>query len=88
MKTITHIRESKFENYCDFCDKLESQCVCGPNEEVAANSVSGGGVDMNTTGVAYKHRDKRRKEDVNVMYRRSLGMRYIQSMIEKRKKTE
>ena len=39
MKTITHIRESKFENYCDFCDELESQCVCGPNEEVAANSV-------------------------------------------------
>ena len=88
MKTITHIREAKFENYCDFCDKLESQCVCGPNEEVAANSVSGGGVDMNINGFAYKNRDKRRKEDVEVMYRRSLGIRHIQSMIEKRKTTK
>ena len=52
-------------------------------EEVAANSVSGGGVDLTPF---YKKRDKRKREDVDTMYRRSLGLKHINAMIEKRKK--
>ncbi len=52
-------------------------------EEVAANSVAGGGVDLTPF---YKKRDKRKREDVDTMYRRSLGLKHINAMIEKRKK--
>ena len=56
--------------------------------EVAANSVAGGGVDMapNAGPMFFTRRDKRKKEDTERMYRRSLGMKFINAMIEKRKK--
>lgn len=40
-------------------------------KEEIANSVSGGGVDLNPTG--YKKRDKRNKCDVEQMFRRANG---------------
>jgi len=57
-------------------------------EEVAANSVAGGGVGMapNAGPMFFTRRDKRKKEDTERMYRRSLGMKFINAMIEKRKK--
>ena len=57
-------------------------------EEVAANSIAGGGVDMapNAGPTFFAKRDKRKKEDTEVMYRRSLGLRFINAMVEKRKK--
>ena len=48
-------------------------------EEVAANSVSAGGVDMNPTG--YTKRDKRRADDVEGMYRRNLGLTAIKKIM-------
>lgn len=52
---------------------------CVPKEDAAANSVAGGGVDMNPTGgsFAFVKRDKRKKEDVEQMYRRNVGTRKI-----------
>lgn len=57
-----------------------------PMEEVAANSVAGGGIDWNQTG--YKKRDKRKKYDVESMYRRSLGLKEIMKMINASKKVK
>ena len=42
------------------------------NEEVAANSVAGGGVDMNPTG-KIKKLDKRSRFAIEKMYKRSQG---------------
>jgi hypothetical protein len=44
------------------------------NEEAPANSVAGGGVDMNPTGRA-KKQDKRSRFDVMKMYRRASGVK-------------
>ena len=41
------------------------------NEEVAANAVAGGGVDMNPTGKPKKFNDGRSKYDVTKMFRRA-----------------
>ena len=48
---------------------------CVPKEEIAANSVGGGGVDMNTNGTpsAFVRRDKRKKNDAEQMYKRAKG---------------
>ncbi len=43
-------------------------------EEVAANSVAGGGVDMNPTGKT-KKMDRRSKYHVEKMFKRSQGSR-------------
>lgn len=43
------------------------------NEEAAANSVAGAGVDMNITG---KKHDKRSKWSLNHMFRRADGTKY------------
>lgn len=51
-------------------------------EEVAANSVAGGGVDMNPTG--YSKRDKRKREDTDAMYRRNLGLGAIKKIMKER----
>lgn len=53
-------------------------------DEVAANSAGSGGVDMNPTG--YSKADKRKKDGIEAMYRRSLGLIHIKKMIERRKK--
>lgn len=53
-------------------------------DEVAANSAGTGGVDMNPTG--YSKADKRKKDGIEAMYRRSLGLTPIKKMIERRKK--
>jgi hypothetical protein len=53
-------------------------------EEVAANSVAGGGVDLNPTG--YAKRDKRKKGDMERMYRRAQGMSFIEKLIKKHEK--
>lgn len=57
-------------------------------KEVAASSVAGGGVDLTPSAdqIFFKKRDKRKKEDTDSMYRRSLGLRHIKDMIERRKK--
>jgi hypothetical protein len=57
-------------------------------EEVAASSVAGGGVDLTPSAdqIFFKKRDKRKKEDTDSMYRRSLGLRHIKDMIERQKK--
>jgi hypothetical protein len=57
-------------------------------EEVAASSVAGGGVDLTPSAdqIFFKKRDKRKKEDTDAMYRRSLGLKHIKDMIERRKK--
>lgn len=54
------------------------------DEEVAANSVAGGGVDFNPTGMP--KRDKRKKDDVDRMYRRSVGIESIKKILAKRDK--
>lgn len=54
-------------------------------DEVAANSVAGGGVAMMDVPL-FKKRDKRRKEDTDTMYKRSLGLKHIRAMVERRKK--
>lgn len=51
-------------------------------EEVAANSVAGGGVDFNPTGVP--KRDKRKKQDTDRMYRRAIGLESIKKILAKR----
>ena len=43
-------------------------------EEVAANSVAGGGVDMNPTGKP-KKMDKRSRFSVEKMYKRAIGVK-------------
>ena len=53
-------------------------------DEVAANSAGSGGVDMNPTG--YSKADKRKKDGIEAMYRRSLGLIPIKKIIERRKK--
>jgi hypothetical protein len=53
-------------------------------DEVAANSAGSGGVDMSPNG--YSKADKRKKDGIEAMYRRSLGLRPIKKMIERRKK--
>ena len=53
-------------------------------EEAPANSVAGGGVDLNPTG--YAKRDKRKKGDMERMYRRAQGMSFIEKLIKKREK--
>jgi hypothetical protein len=56
-------------------------------QEVATNSVAGGGVDLSPgKKQIYKKRDKRRKEDTDSMYRRSLGLKSINAMLERLKK--
>ena len=42
-------------------------------EEVAANSIAGGGVDMNPTGVRVKKMDGRNKYSIGKMFRRNEG---------------
>ena len=42
-------------------------------EEVAANSVAGGGVDLSP--VVFKKKDKRRKYEIEQMFRRANGAR-------------
>lgn len=54
-------------------------------DEVAANAVAGGGVDLNPTG--YSKADKRKKDGIEAMYRRSLGLVPIKKMLEKRKQS-
>lgn len=56
--------------------------------EVAANAVAGGGIDLTPSAdqILFKKRDKRRKEDTDSMYRRSLGLKSIMAMLERRKK--
>ena len=53
-------------------------------EEVAANSVAGGGVDLSPNGMPKN--DKRKKNSITAMYRRSLGLGHINGIIERRKK--
>lgn len=57
-------------------------------EEVAASSVAGGGVDLTPSKdeILFKRRDRRRKEDTDSMYRRSLGLTSIKSMLERKNK--
>ena len=57
-------------------------------EEVAANAVAGGGVDLTPSAdqVYFKKRDKRKKEDTDSMYRRSLGLKHINAMLERKYK--
>ena len=57
-------------------------------KEVAASSVAGGGVDLTPSAdqIFFKKRDKRKKDDTDSMYRRSLGLKHIKDMIERRKK--
>lgn len=52
-------------------------------EEVAANSVAGGGVDLSPNGMPKN--DKRKKDSITAMYRRSLGLKHITDMVLKRK---
>lgn len=52
-------------------------------DELAANSVGGGGVDFNPTGKP--PRDKRKKDDTERMYRRSIGLESIRRMLKKRR---
>lgn len=52
-------------------------------EEVAANSVAGGGVDLNPTG--YAKRDKRKKCDIDKMFKRANGLGIIEKLMKKRK---
>ena len=56
-------------------------------KEIAASSVAGGGVDLTPTAnqIFFKKRDKRKKEDTDSMYRRSLGLSHINAMIERKK---
>lgn len=51
--------------------------------ELAANAVGGGGVDFNPTGAPA--RDKRKKNDTERMYRRSIGLESIRRMLKKRR---
>jgi hypothetical protein len=57
-------------------------------EEVAANAVAGGGVDLTPSAdqVYFKKRDKRKKEDSDSMFRRSQGLKFINAMLERKKK--
>lgn len=48
-------------------------------DEEIANSVGGGGVDMNPTG--YAKRDKRKKYDTEKMYRRNLGLSKVKETL-------
>ena len=56
-------------------------------KEIAASSVAGGGVDLTPSAnqIFFKKRDKRKKEDIDSMYRRSLGLSHINAMIERKK---
>ena len=56
--------------------------------ETAANAVAGGGVDLTPSAdqVYFKKRDKRKKEDTDSMYRRSLGLKHINAMLERKYK--
>lgn len=56
-------------------------------KEIAASSVAGGGVDLTPSAnqIFFKKRDKRKKEDTDSMYRRSLGLSHINAMIERKK---
>ena len=56
--------------------------------ETAANAVAGGGIDLTPSRdqIFFKKRDKRKKEDTDSMYRRSLGLKAINAMLERKKK--
>jgi len=55
--------------------------------ETAANAVAGGGVDLTPSKdeILFKRRDRRRKEDTDSMYRRSLGLQHINAMLERKR---
>lgn len=54
------------------------------SEEVVANSVATGGVDMNQDNFnGFKKRDKRCKYDVEQMYRRNTGLSGIKHLCKK-----
>ena len=64
-----------FKKYAEACWDGYKQGKEVPNcvpEEVAANSVAGGGVDMNPTGKP-KKMDKRSKYHIEKMFRRAQG---------------
>jgi hypothetical protein len=56
--------------------------------ETAANAVAGGGIDLTPSAnqIFFKKRDKRKKEDTDSMYRRSLGLKHINAMLERKYK--
>jgi len=57
--------------------------------ETAANAVAGGGVDLTPhkkSDFTYTRRDKRKREDTDSMYKRSLGLKHIKDMLERNKK--
>jgi hypothetical protein len=56
--------------------------------ETAANAVAGGGIDLTPSAnqIYFKKRDKRKKEDTDSMYRRSLGLKHINAMLERKYK--
>jgi hypothetical protein len=56
--------------------------------ETAANAVAGGGIDLTPSAnqIYFKKRDRRKKEDTDSMYRRSLGLKHINAMLERKYK--
>ena len=81
MKSFKQHVEACWDNYKQIGTKKKNgkevpNCV---PEDAAANSVAGGGVDMNPTG--YSKRDKRRKLDNEQMFRRANGTRKIKSIV-------
>lgn len=52
------------------------------NEEVAANSVAGGGVDLNPTG--YAKNDARKKCSIDAMFKRANGLKIIEKIMKAR----
>ena len=56
--------------------------------ETAANAVAGGGIDLtpSVNQIFFKKRDKSKKEDTDSMYRRSLGLKHINAMLERKYK--
>ena len=56
--------------------------------ETAANAVAAGGVDLTPSAnqIYFKKRDKRKKEDTDSIYRRSLGLKHINAMLERKYK--
>jgi len=74
MKTFKEYAEACWDDYKQVGTKKKNgkevpNCV---PEEVAANSVAGGGVDMNPTG-KIKKLDKRSRFAIEKMYKRSQG---------------
>ena len=55
-------------------------------EEVAANAVAGGGVDLTPSKdqVLFQKKDKRRKNDSDYMFRRAQGLSFINAMRERK----